>query len=183
MKLTLFFALMAGIALASSSSVLKISVSVGDGEESEVRLLNLDESREEPEAIDEPLQTLGQLQDESQTPQDTESFDDFLTNFEIELTSTDSYGMRKKIFTENYQKIRDHNERFYRGLETFEMAVNQFTHQTEDEHMDFLSQVDPSDANNFSLPLYKMVFDDETEPAASVNWVERNMLQPITVRK
>ncbi|KAG5669048.1 hypothetical protein PVAND_016949 [Polypedilum vanderplanki] len=160
MKITLVFFGFLAINLASSSKIFKIAIDLESGKEQNVEVVELDQPQE---IVDE------------QEEIETDSFNIFLKTFNIQL---ENYEMRQKIFTKNYRKIRHHNERFYKGLETFEMAVNKFTHLTEIERKNFISQIHPREATNFSIPIYKVKFDD-SELASSVNWVEKNKLQPI----
>lgn len=44
--------------------------------------------------------------------------------------------MRKEIFRANVQKIKQHNERYNQGIETFYMGINQFTDLTSQEFKD-----------------------------------------------
>lgn len=40
---------------------------------------------------------------------------------------------RMQIFQRNVERIENHNERYHKGLETFEMGINQFTDITNEE--------------------------------------------------
>lgn len=55
---------------------------------------------------------------------------------EKQYKSLEEEIMRKEIFVSNMEKIKQHNERFYQGLETFSMGVNQFTDMTSQEFKD-----------------------------------------------
>lgn len=55
---------------------------------------------------------------------------------EKQYSSLEEEIMRKEIFRANVQKIKQHNERYNQGIETFYMGINQFTDLTSQEFKD-----------------------------------------------
>lgn len=177
MKLSLIFITVCAFTLASSSNSVRISVNLND-EKDELTILELSEPIEISE--DKKL-----IDEGSQKPfsylSDREIFNNFLKNQEIELSPTDNYEERLEIFMKNYREIREHNDRYYQGLESYQKGVNQFTHLTEDEFGSQVAGLQLSTIENLTIPSYEyQASDDEiSRLPKSFNWVDRHAVFPI----
>ncbi|XP_063905466.1 procathepsin L-like [Zophobas morio] len=88
---------------------------------------------------------------------------------------------RKTIFHKKIQEIEDHNERYRKGLETYEMGVNQFTDYTEEELMAYthglqvpLEEPEPL----IRIPANGSVSSRAALPA-SFDWRNSGMVTPV----
>ncbi|KAG5674826.1 hypothetical protein PVAND_004772 [Polypedilum vanderplanki] len=89
---------------------------------------------------------------------------------------------RFKIFSENYLFIKKHNKRFQKGLETYELGINQFTDLTRDEFRKLISGIPlPPLSKNSSKTTIKLhehirqkrtIVQNESVP---INWVAGNL--------
>lgn len=81
----------------------------------------------------------------------------------------DEYRKRKAIFSKTLQQIDSHNFRFKRGLETFEMGVNQFSDITDEEFEAFYvgNEVEDDKADDGET---SSIHDDDFNKEYEFNW-------------
>jgi C1A family cysteine protease len=177
MKIVVIFTFVA-IALVSSTSITRLTISVSNFDENEQTFKTSDEDHKIPTDQHEvkasrPLSYLIKR----------EIFDNFLNEYSITLEPTDTYSSRQAVFIKNYRQIIEHNQRYEQGLETFRMAVNQFSHLSVDELSSYSGDGDNEshryDNSTVTFSDQDDDDDDDAELPASFNWVDRNVLQPV----
>ncbi|KAG5668428.1 hypothetical protein PVAND_016368 [Polypedilum vanderplanki] len=112
-----------------------------------------------------------------------ELFNNFLKDFNIELSPDDNFEERLAVFMENYRKIQEHNKKYEKGLVSFSMGLNQFTHLREDEMANLNKFYD--DEGNFEFKnVTTFRFDDENfSLPKSFDWKTKGVLQPVQDQK
>lgn len=111
---------------------------------------------------------------------DDEMFLKHLKKFNITLAPCENYEEHKAVFLSKYQEVQQHNTKFLRGLETYEMELNEFSHMYEGELVKNLLGV--KNLNNFKS---KCSLAEKTSTSIPIawNWIDHNILQPIQKQK
>lgn len=86
--------------------------------------------------------------------------------------------LRYSIFTENVQKINNHNKKFDKGETTYKMAVNQFADMTEEEFRQHLGFRKPAKTISNGKKNY-FVAKEYTAAPAFVNWTEKRVVTEV----
>ena len=91
--------------------------------------------------------------------------------------------VRFENFAHNYQHVQTHNDRYRKGLETFDVALNQFSDMPRDEIKDTLNGFKPElkkTALLGTIHMRKMMKRDHTfDLPKSVDWREKGAVTPV----
>ncbi|CAB3379778.1 Hypothetical predicted protein [Cloeon dipterum] len=100
----------------------------------------------------------------------------FIRKYNKEYSSPADYFFRMKAFMRNCREIYEHNERYKKGLETFEMEINQFTDSFEDERY-FTGELPTDDPEEFeALPYH---FSRNIDVPKEVDWRSKGVVTPV----
>lgn len=90
--------------------------------------------------------------------------------------------LRKRIFINNYMFVRQHNERYYLGLETYSTALNQFADLTLKEFADQYLTLGQEEVTDFWASLETMDYLEESifDPAPNfIDWRKKGLVTPV----
>ncbi|XP_037051750.1 uncharacterized protein LOC119085437 [Bradysia coprophila] len=84
------------------------------------------------------------------TDGDKKEWEDFKRNFNKTHTNQTNEEHHRQIFLQNQEIVKVHNKRFEQGLETYSLAINQFSDQTWDElfGVDSIKELDNHKVND-----------------------------------
>ncbi|XP_065346133.1 procathepsin L-like [Cloeon dipterum] len=97
----------------------------------------------------------------------------FIRKYNKEYSSPAEYFSRMKAYLRNCREIYEHNERYKKGLETFEMEINQFADSYEDERY-FTGELPTDDPEEFeTLPYH---FSRNIDVPKEVDWRSKGVV-------
>ncbi|RZC37668.1 cathepsin L1 [Asbolus verrucosus] len=113
----------------------------------------------------------------------TEEWNSFKKSHGRQFNNFREEQYRKMVFQKKLQEIEDHNERYRRGLETYEIGVNQFTDYTEEEMMPYTHGLElPLEMPEPLINITSTYFLDVKAPTAlpsSFDWRSRGVVTPV----
>lgn len=63
------------------------------------------------------------------------TYDEYITKYKSKAPrSKENYDIRKRIYDDNLNEIKAHNEKFRLGQVSYELGINQFTDWTNEEY-------------------------------------------------
>ncbi|XP_068201401.1 procathepsin L-like [Palaemon carinicauda] len=109
------------------------------------------------------------------SPASNGEWEDFKNNFGKSYETPEDESYRKSVFDANNKLVKDHNELFRQGQETFDLKINEFADLTNEE---FTRQM-----NGFSMPEEQsnviFQYDSQDEVDATVDWRTKGAVTPI----
>ncbi|CAB3380109.1 Hypothetical predicted protein [Cloeon dipterum] len=100
----------------------------------------------------------------------------FIRKYNKEYSSPAEYFFRMRAYMRHCREIHEHNERYKKGLETFEMEINQFADSYEDERY-FTGELPTDDLEEFeTLPYH---FSRNIDVPKEVDWRSKGVVTPV----
>ena len=105
----------------------------------------------------------------------SKAFSRYQYDFGKTYSSEEELATRRAIFEANVKKINEHNAKFAKGEETYEMGINQFTDMTYEEFSNTVL-MEPRDSEHVEVMQSKKV---ESSAPDAWDWRDEGILNPV----